>query len=135
MAHSNLELINQFFAAYGKRDLNAIRQVMAENASWIFPGSNPLSGTRRGLDQVVTFFDIMGNFMGKSNVRAESLVTGVNDNYVVECQQISTNRADGNNLDQQWCVLWKFENGKIVEGRHFAANQQAVDDFFTRLVS
>jgi len=27
-------------------------------------------------------------------------------------------------------VRWKFGDGKIVEGRHFAADQYAVDEFF-----
>jgi hypothetical protein len=39
---------------------------------------------------------------------------GANDKYVVECQHIWTNRDDGHNLDHLVCVLWKFENGKIV---------------------
>ena len=41
-----------------------------------------------------------------------------------------TNRDDGHNLDHQWCVRWVFKDGKIVEGRHFASDQYAVDEFF-----
>jgi hypothetical protein len=44
-------------------------------------------------------------------------VLGVNDQYVVECLHIRTNRTDGPNLDQQLCVLWSFANGKIVSGQ------------------
>ncbi len=84
---------------------------------------------------MVAFFDTMGSIMGKSNVKVEKLITGANDAYVVECQHIWTHREDGNNLDHYWCVLWKFENGKIIEGRHFAADQYAVDEFFTRLIA
>jgi uncharacterized protein len=83
---------------------------------------------------VVAFFDAVGSIMGSSNVKVESLITGANDQYVVEGQHISTNREDGNNLDHQWCVLWKFENGKITEGRHLAADQRAVDEFFTEVM-
>ena len=131
MKHPNLDLIDKFFESYGKRDLNEIRQVLAENATWTFPGHHPLSGTKVGIDEVIAFFDAMGGIMGNSNVQAEKLVIGVNDNYAVECQHIWTNREDGHNLDHQWCVLWKFENGKIIEGRHLAADQYAVDQFFT----
>src|SRR6266496_4291228 len=110
MAHPNLDLIKRFFEAYGKHDLNALRQVLAEDATWTFPGDHPLSGTKVGIGEVVAFFDAVGSIMASSNVKAESLVTGANDVYAVEAQHISTNRDDGHNLDQYWCVLWTFEN-------------------------
>ncbi len=64
MPHPNLELIDRFFAAYSNRDLAGLRQVLAENVKWIFPGRHPLSGTKTGIDQVVAFFDDMGKIMG-----------------------------------------------------------------------
>ena len=134
MTHPNLGLINEFFEAYGNHDLNGIRQVLAENATWTFPGHHPLSGTKVGVDEIVAFFDDMGRIMGNSNVKVEKLIEGVSEAYVVECQHLRTNRADGHNLDHQWCVLWKFENGKIIEGRHLAADQHAVDKFFAQLM-
>jgi uncharacterized protein len=133
MNHPNLDLIQQFFEAYGRRDQAKLQQVLAENVTWTFPGRHPLSGTRRGIDEVVAFFDAMGGIRGSSNVQAESLVTGVNDGYVVECQHVWTNRADGRNLDHYWSVLWQFENGKIVAGRHLAADQHAADEFFNQV--
>jgi len=41
MDHPNLDLINQFFAAYGKRDLPGLRDVLADNTTWTFPGPIP----------------------------------------------------------------------------------------------
>jgi ketosteroid isomerase-like protein len=131
MNHPNLDLIDQFFAAYGKRDLAGLRDVLAENATWTFPGHHALSGTKVGVDEIVGFFDAMGTMMGSSNPRVDKLVMGVNEQYVVECQYIRTSRADGPNLDQQLCVLWSFANGKIASGRHLAADQDALDAFFT----
>jgi ketosteroid isomerase-like protein len=134
MTHPNLVTIDKFFEAYGRRDMAALRQVLAGDVVWIFPGRNPASGTKTGIDQLLAFFDSMGAIMGKSNVKAEKLINEANDDYVVECQHVWTDRPDGRNLDHFWCVLWKFENGKIASGRHFAADQYAVDEFFTRLM-
>ena len=83
--------------------------MLADDVKWMFPGYHPVSGTKVGVDEVIAFFDTLGGLMGKSNVKVEKLVTGVNDDYVVECQHISTDREDDHNLDQHWCVLWKFE--------------------------
>jgi uncharacterized protein len=134
MTHPNLERIDAFFAAYGKRDHEALRQVLADNATWTFPGHHPLSGTKIGIDEVVALFDAIGSVMGSSNANVEKLVIGANEQYIAECQYIRTNRVEGPNLDQQLCVLWSFENGKIVSGRHLAADQDALDMFFTTLL-
>lgn len=133
MTHPNLDLIDRFFEAYSRRDFTAIQQLLAGNVVWTFPGRNPVSGTRRGVGEIIAFFDDMGRIMGDSNASADKLVTGVNEEYVVECQHIRTHRDDGIDLDHQWCVLWRFENGQIAEGRHFAADQDAVDTFFVHV--
>jgi ketosteroid isomerase-like protein len=133
MLHPNIEIITGFFAAYIERDMSAVKEVLDENIIWTFPGHHPLSGTRKGINEVIAFFDTMGGIMSESNVKSEKLVMGANDDYVVECQHIWTERDDDNNLDHLWCVLWKFRNGKIIEGRHFAADQFAVDNFFSKL--
>jgi ketosteroid isomerase-like protein len=133
MTHPNLELINRFFEAYGKRDLDGVRATMEKNVQWIFPGHHPLSGTKNGVDEVLEFFDAMGTIMADSNIQVENLVTGVNDDYVVECQHLITRREDGNNLDHFWSILWTFRNGKIAGGRHLAGDQHAADTFFCKV--
>jgi ketosteroid isomerase-like protein len=132
MTHPNLDLINRFFTAYGGHDLAALRQVMAENVRWFFPGRHPLSGVKAGIGEVVAFFDSMGTLMGKAQARVDSLVTGVNDTYVIEYHHMQID-DDGGRLDLFWSVLWTFEQGKIVEGRHLSSDQYAVDDLFTHL--
>ncbi len=134
MPHPNLDLIDRFFAACGNHDLAAVRDVLAEDATWTFPGHHPLSGTKVGIDAIVAFFDAVGSIMGSSHPTVEKLVMGVNDHYVVECQHVRTNRADGPNLDQQLCVLWSFAGGKIASGQHLAADQDALDAFYTTLL-
>src|SRR5689334_19601614 len=101
MRHPNLDLIDRFFAAYGNPDRAALRDVLAEDATWTFPGHHPLSGTQVGIDAIVAFFDAMESLMGSSQPTIEKLVLGVNEQYVAECQHVRTHRADGPNLDQQ----------------------------------
>ena len=130
MKTTNQEIVNKFFEAYSKRDMNGIKQVMAENASWTFLGQHKLAGIKNGVEEIIAFFDTMSSIMSKSKPAVDKLVTGSNDNYLVECQHIKTNREDGINIDHQVCVLWTFENGKIISGRHFFADPGTADRFF-----
>jgi ketosteroid isomerase-like protein len=130
MNHPNLILIDKFFEAYAKHDIDGLRLVLADNAKWTSLGQHPFGGVRNGFDEVIGFFDTMGAVMSKSGTRVEKLIIGANDAYVVECQHVWTTREDGHNLDHLVCVLWKFENGKIVEGTHFFADPKMADGFF-----
>lgn len=72
MNHPNLDLVNQFFQAYGQRDLDSLRRVLAEDAKWTALGQHPLSGARNGFDEVIAFFDRMGTVMGQSNIKSKN---------------------------------------------------------------
>lgn len=132
MENQSVTIVNKFFEAYTKRDFEAIKQVLDENSKWIFPGQNPLSGEKKGIEEIVEFFDKMGAVMNQSNARADVLIMGANEHYMLECQHIWTNR-EADNLDHHWCVLWNFKDGKIAEGKHFAEDQYKVDTFFNKL--
>ncbi len=130
MSDKHSDIINKFFEAFSKHDFAALREVMHEDVTWIFLGQHPLAGVKNGIEDVIAFFDNMSAVMGSSKVKAEKMVVGSNDNFLVECQHITTHREDGNNIDHHVCVLWTFENDKIKEGRHFFADAQAADHFF-----
>jgi uncharacterized protein len=131
VTHPNLDIIGKFFEAYGKRDREALAEVVAADAQWMNLGKHPLAGVHRGRDEIVAFFDAMGKIMRESNVTSEKLVVGADGDYVVEAQRIRTARKDGINLDHRACVLWRFRGGKIVEGVHFFSDPDAVDNFFS----
>ena len=127
---TNLEIINKFFESYGKRDFGGLRQVLDENVTWYFLGRHKLAGIKKGLHQLVSFFDTMAGIMSQSNPTIDKLIVSEKDSHVIECQRIRTNRSDGINIDHHVTVLWTIENGKITSGRHFFADPKAVDEYF-----
>jgi len=131
MENPNQKIVDKYFEAYGKHDMKGIRQVMSENVKWYFLGNHPLAGVKNGVDEVVVFFDTMGGIMAKSNPKIEKLIVSENENHFIECIHSRTNGPDGFNLDHYACVLWTLANEKIIEGRHFFADPQAVDRYFS----
>ncbi|MDP4240053.1 MAG: SRPBCC domain-containing protein [Bacteroidota bacterium] len=130
MEKTNQELIDAFFDALSKGNMVGVKKVMDENVTWTFLGQHKLAGTKKGIDEVIAFFNKMGVIMTESNPSIEKLIVASNGNYLIECQHIKTNRADGINIDHYVSVLWTFENGKIVSGRHFFADPKSVDTYF-----
>ncbi|MFC5186379.1 nuclear transport factor 2 family protein [Actinomadura harenae] len=125
MPHANEEIIHRFFDAYGKRDMDALRDVVAEDVTWNFPGHSTVSGVTRGLPEVIALFDRIGEF----RMRADTYVTGVNDDFLVEAQRTYCT-APGSDFEMEYAVLWRFADGKIVNGTHLCADQHTADAFF-----
>ena len=72
----------------------------------------------------------MGSIMSKSKPAIEILIVAEKENYFIESQHIKKNREDGINIDHHVSVLWTMKNGKIICGRHFFADPEAVDNYF-----
>lgn len=127
--HPNLKLIGLFFQAYGRNDREGIKAVLAPDIRWVIPGTHPLSGTKVGIDEVLDYFAQLS----KADFKAESIVMGVNDDYVIDCHRNWSNRTEGSNLNNMSCLLWKIQEGKIVEVHNFPEDQHVVDGFFNEV--
>jgi ketosteroid isomerase-like protein len=128
-SHPNLTLINDFFKAYAGNDLEAIRNILSEDIKWHIPGKHPLSGTKTGVKQVLEFFQKLN----KAALKAEPIVMGVNDKYIIDCHKNWSTLENKENLNSMSCLLWKIENNKIVEVFNFPEDQHIVDSFFSGL--
>jgi uncharacterized protein len=128
-SHPNIELINAFFKAYATNNHAAIKQIFAEDIKWHIPGTHPLAGTKLGVNAVLEYFQQLN----KGHFKAEPIVMGVNDNYVIDCHRNWSNLEGAENLNNMSCLLWKIENNKIIEVHNFPENQQIVDIFFSKL--
>jgi ketosteroid isomerase-like protein len=128
-SHPNLTLINDFFKAYAANDLDGIKSILSEDIKWHIPGNHPLSGTKLGVNQVLEFF----RKLSKVALKAEPIIMGVNDKYVIDCHRNWSSIENEENLNSMSCLLWKIENNKIVEVFNFPQDQQVVDVFFLKL--
>ncbi|MBA2676101.1 MAG: nuclear transport factor 2 family protein [Ramlibacter sp.] len=124
---SNLQKIQAFFTAYAAKNVAGVREVMASDISWTIPGHHPLAGTKRGIDEVLAFFDQLG----KANFKAQPLVVAENGDYVIDHHRGWSEEAGG--LDLTWCLVFRFEGGKIKEVVNFCADQHLADLFFWKV--
>ncbi|WP_217356556.1 nuclear transport factor 2 family protein [Ruegeria atlantica] len=122
----NIKVVQDFFAAYGTSDLDGIAAVMDENVKWHIPGRHPLSGTKIGRDEVLAFFEQLGT----AGFQAEPIYFGADETHVVDIHRGWSN-ADGKpNVDTTWALVYRIENGKIVEATNLSADQDGANTFF-----
>ncbi|WP_422038378.1 nuclear transport factor 2 family protein [Roseibium sp.] len=122
----NIKVVQDFFAAYGAGDLEGIAAVMDADVKWHIPGRHPLSGTKNGRDEVLAFF----GQLGVAGFKAEPIYFGADETHVVDIHRGWSN-ADGKpNVDTTWALVYRIENGKIVEATNLSADQDAANTFF-----
>ncbi|NOD95330.1 nuclear transport factor 2 family protein [Ruegeria sp. HKCCD4884] len=122
----NIKVVQDFFAAYGANDLDGIAAVMDEDVKWHIPGRHPLSGTKNGREEVLAFFAQLGT----AGFQAQPIYFGADETHVVDIHRGWSN-ADGKpNVDTTWALVYRIEEGKIVEATNLSADQDAANTFF-----
>lgn len=122
----NMKVVQDFFAAYGANDLDGIAAVMDENVKWHIPGRHPLSGTKNGRDEVLAFFAQLG----LAGFQADPIFFGADETHVVDIHRGWSNADGMPNVDTTWALVYRIENGKIIEATNLSADQDAANTFF-----
>jgi uncharacterized protein len=120
-----LEAIDAFFAAYASYDLEQMRKVLADDIEWTIPGHHPLSGAKRGVEEVAAFF----TQLGKAGFQADPLFLEANDQYVVDVHRGWTTEGVGQ-VDTLWALVWHFDaDGKADRVVNLSGDQHQMDAF------
>lgn len=123
----NIEVVQRFFQAYGKEDLDGIRAVMHENVEWYIPGRHVLSGTKRGVDEVMSFF----KNLQKVGFKSEVMIVAANDHYVIDAHR-GWSTTGKNDIDLNWILIYQIEDDKIRRVQNFSGDLYSSDEFFNR---
>lgn len=121
-----VEVVTQFYEVYGKEDLDGMRALMDPNIVWRIPGRHSLSGSHQGIEETIFFFQQLT----KAQFKAEVYALVGNDEYAVDYHR-GWGSFGEHSLDVLWAIIWRVQNGKIIEGIDFAFDQAAADIFYS----
>jgi ketosteroid isomerase-like protein len=130
MTQSNAEILRGGYEAYQQGDVPAVLAVFAEDIAWHVPGRNPLSGDYTGHDEVVGFFQGLGERSnGTFGLEVQDILDNGDDKVVVLVRE--TGERDGKHLDFPGVHVWRVQNGRATNFQAFFSDQYAVDDFWS----
>lgn len=120
-----IAVIERFFAAYAAGDGAGIAGALAPDVRWTIPGRHPLSGTKRGIPEVLAFFDQLG----KAGFKAAPIFLGADGRYVVDVHRGWSTALEGK-VDAIWALVWHFDDeGRIDEVTNLCGDQAQMDHF------
>jgi ketosteroid isomerase-like protein len=121
----NIDTISQLYAEFGKGDIPAVLDKLADNVEWevcTIPTEAQKAGVpwlqpQRGKDGAQKFFDVVGK-MDFKVFDILSLMEG--GNQVAALLRIEADTPEGGHFDDEEIHLWTFnEAGKITGYRHY----------------
>ena len=132
MASQNTEMVKQAYAAFGRRDIPALLQLLDEKIEWQAvigtEGAVPTAGLRRGREGVGQFFkDLADSVEFEAFEPREFIAEG--DQVAVVGRYKGKARPTGKMFDSEWVMLFSLRNGKIVRFREFTDSRKLVDAF------
>jgi uncharacterized protein len=129
MAHQNEAIVREGFAAFAAGDLATLRRVIAPDAVWHVPGRNPLSGSYKGVEEIIGFFGRTAELSGGTFAIELHDVVG-NDEHVFAAYRVSAARA-GRSLRDSAILLFHVRDGRVTEAWGTAGDQYANDEFWS----
>ena len=115
-----LDVVRQGYAAFGRQDIPALLQLVADEVDWeeICPATLPYSGPRRTPAEVGEFFTAVGQveditvFEPQEFIEAGENVTALG---YLEAFALDTKQK----FHTEWIHVFTVQNGKIIRWRGF----------------
>jgi ketosteroid isomerase-like protein len=127
MTHPNEELVRRAFDAFAKGDVDALRDLMHQDAVWHTPGRSTLAGDYQGVDAILGYFARTMELTG-GTFRAELHDVVVNDEHAVSLY-VGRGQREGKSLDNRYVLVSHVRDGRLAETWLFSGDQYAADEF------
>lgn len=127
--HPNIVIYRRMIAAFNNNDLRVVQEVVAPDLEYTVPGRSVLAGVTLG---VKAHLAMLKRARDESNgtLRLQPEAIAVDGDHLFVWGTISATRG-ARRLESKHCVVYRFNDGKIVEGRTVPTDLYAFDAFWT----
>lgn len=123
---SNTDIVLKMYEHFGNGAMDKIRSdVFHPDIVWNMPGHHPLSGSMKGVDEVIAFF---GDLF-KAGITVDNVHFGELDDGTVVEKHHGHGNVDGQEYLFPTCTSYGIEDGKIREVQVHTADQHGVDRY------
>ena len=128
MEHPHAELARRFLQALDEQDFDTVESLVADDVVAHFPGTNKLSGTYKGRDQLFSGF-AKGDELTEGTFERELHDVTASDDHIVILVSIRAQR-DSKLITWNGANVWHVRDGKLTEVWLLSDDQAATDQAF-----
>ncbi|HEY5375528.1 MAG TPA: nuclear transport factor 2 family protein [Polyangiaceae bacterium] len=127
--HPNVTVYKRMIAAFNNNDLSAVEALVHPEMVYFIPGKSPLACNTRGVAEHVSVLR-RARELSAGTLRLEPRAFAADGDFLFIWGRISAQRP-GKSLDSEHCVMYKFSEGKVVEGRTIPLDLYRFDEFWS----
>ncbi len=127
MEHPHATLARTAWEAAACSDTETLSRVCSDELVWHASGRGPRSGLHRGLHDVFEYLAAIGDAAERFDSQLEHVLTG--DDLVAVLFTVKGRRR-GKQLETGFILIFRVEEGRIVEVWAVPRDQHAVDEFW-----
>jgi ketosteroid isomerase-like protein len=129
VSQSNAEIIRSGYEAFATGDIPAVLAVFAEDIVWTIPGRSPLAGTYTGHDEVLGFFQNLGERSGGTfHLDVHDVLDNGEDKVVLLLTE--TAQREDKSLSHTALHVWGLRDGKATSFQGFSEDDYENDEFW-----
>ena len=122
--HPNVKALMGMVDGFNRRDEEDVRRFVSEEVVYTIYGRGPQAGVYRGMEGI---HRILG-MVAPLGLTSKPFLFVAEGEYLFVIAKI-TGKREGKSLETENCYLYRFRDGKIVEGRNIPTDQYAFDDY------
>jgi uncharacterized protein len=115
-AEENTRLAQSAYEAFGRGDMPALAELMADDIEWVLPGDpseNPTAGTYRGKEEVLAWFGRLAEDLDFSAFEPRDFIAQ-GDKVVSIVHAEATVRSTGRSVVNDEAHVWTFRGAKVA---------------------
>jgi ketosteroid isomerase-like protein len=117
--------------AFNENDLDAVRALLHEDVVYTIPGRSPIAGTARGVPAHLAQLQ-RARALSNNTLRLDPTDVVASAERLFVYGRITAQRGE-RRLDSEHLVVFRFEGGRIVEGRTVPVDLYEFDAFWAEL--
>ena len=120
-ADANTRLAQRAYEAFGRGDMAALAEVMADDIEWVNPGDpavDPNAGTFNGKEAVLGWFGGLASTLDFTTFEPRAFIAQ-NDTVVSLVYAESTARGTGRTLVNHEAHVWTIRDGRLTRFQNY----------------
>ncbi|HEX8119220.1 MAG TPA: nuclear transport factor 2 family protein [Pyrinomonadaceae bacterium] len=131
-AEENKRVVQAIFEAFGRGDVPGVLSHVSEDVTWNAPGPGgvPYFGDRHGHAGATEFFVQLGTSVDFEHFEPGAFVAE-DDRVVVLGRERGRVKGTGKTFDNEWALVFTFDDGGKVKGFQCYENTAAIAEAFS----
>ena len=127
--HNSVQTLRAVLQAFNSNDMEAVTKGLHSDVKYVIRGRSQVSGTFTSLKEMAKALQRVRDRTGDT-MRAEPEVLLSGGDHVILYARLTASRPDGRRFDSYEAVVFRFRDGRLVEGDSIPVDQYAFDEFF-----